>query len=90
MLALAGAQTPARLPLVLVFLVVVPALAVAGTFCATDRLAKVVVAGSAALVIDLVVAEAMILTGGWSPRTGLIALALVSVLIVAARLLAAR
>jgi len=48
------------------------------------------VAGSAAIVIDILVAEAMILSGTWSPRTGLVAVALVSAMIAACRPLVSR
>lgn len=82
-LALAGIETPLRVPLVLVFLAGVPALAVASLLGGIGPYAQVVVAGSAAIVIDILVAESMILSGTWSPRTGLVAVALVSASIAA-------
>lgn len=89
-LACAGIDTPARLPLVLAFLAAVPALAVASLLGGFDSFARMVVAGTAAIVIDILIAEAMIASGTWSVRTGMAAVALVSVLIAASRPLLAR
>jgi hypothetical protein len=89
-LAVTGTQTPARLPLVLLFLLVVPALAVATLLTGIDALGKAVIAGSAAIVTDLVIAEAMIASGTWSPRLGVALVALVSLVIAGSRLLLAR
>jgi uncharacterized membrane protein YjjP (DUF1212 family) len=89
-LALADIETPLRVPLVLVFLAGVPALAVASLLGGIGSYAQVVVAGSASIVIDIMVAEAMILSGTWSPRTGLVAVAVVSVMIAACRPLVSR
>ena len=88
-LALAGAQTPARLPLALLFLLAVPGLAVFSLFRGFDVLGRVVIAGSAALVIDMAIAELMIATGTWSPRLGIALVALVSAVIAATRMLIA-
>ena len=89
-LAVAGVQTPARLPLALLFLLAVPGLAVATLFRGVDVLGRVVIAGSAALVIDMAIAESMIATGTWSLRLGVLLVALVSAVIAAARMLIAR
>jgi hypothetical protein len=89
-LAYTGVHTPARAPLVLLFLVVAPALAVASTLSGFDSLARVVVAGTAAIVIDALIAEVMIASGAWSLRTGIVAVALASAMIVVARALLAR
>ena len=89
-LALAEVQTPLRVPLVLIFLAGVPALAVASLLGGVDTFARLVVAGSAAIVVNIVVAEAMILSGTWSARTGLVAVALLSAAIAACRPLVAR
>jgi hypothetical protein len=80
-LAIAGADTPARVPLVLLYLAAVPALAVASLLGGLDRLATVVIAGTSAIIINFGVAEAMIGIGSWSPRAGVIAVGLASVLI---------
>jgi len=89
-LAFAGIDAPVRAPLVLAFLSAVPALAVWSLLGGIDSFARIVVAGSAAIVIDILVTEAMIISGTWSPRTGLAAVALVSALIAASRPLVAR
>lgn len=89
-LAVTGAQTPARLPLALLFLLAVPGLAVATLFRGVDVLGRVVIAGSAALVIDMAIAESMIATGTWSLSLGIALVALVSAVIAATRMLIAR
>ena len=89
-LALADIETPLRVPLALIFLAGGPALAVASLLGGIDAYARLVVAGSAAIVINIIVAEAMILSGTWSARTGLVAVALVSVMIAACRPLVSR
>ncbi|HET9897565.1 MAG TPA: hypothetical protein VFQ44_21745 [Streptosporangiaceae bacterium] len=87
-LALAGSSSPARVPLVLIFLAAAPAFAFASLLRGFDRLATVVISGTAAMVINFGVAEAMAGTGSWSLRAGVIAVGLISVVIaaVAARL----
>ncbi len=87
-LAFAGIATPARIPLVLLALIAAPAAAVAGLLPGFDLLARVVVAGSAALVINVAVAAAMLVAGIWSPVSGLAAVLLISVLLTVVRLLA--
>ncbi len=88
-LAVAGISTPLRVPLVLIFLAAVPALAVASLLPGLDGLAKVVAAGTAAIVIDMGVAEVQVAAGTWSPRMGLVAVALISVMLAACRPLVA-
>jgi hypothetical protein len=78
LLALAGINTAARGPLVLLFLVAAPALAVAGLLRGIDRAASIVVAIAAAIVINVLVAETMLAVGAWSPRAGLVAIAIIS------------
>ncbi len=89
-LAAADVQTPARAPLALLFLLAAPGLAVAALLGGIDALSKLVIAGSAALVIDMAIAESMIATGTWSLRLGIALVALVSVVIAATRPLIAR
>ncbi len=84
-LALAGITGPARAPLVLIFLASAPALAVASLLGPLDRLAKVVIAGTSAIVINFAVAETMIAAGTWSPDVGVAAVGVVSALIAASR-----
>lgn len=89
-LATASVHTPARLPLVLLYLAAVPALAVASLLGGLDRFGKVVIAGTSAIIINFGVAEAMITFGHWSPRAGIIAVGLLSVLIAATGAVVAR
>jgi hypothetical protein len=84
-LAIAGIDSPLRLPLVLLFLAGVPALATGSLFRDIDALAKVVIAGTSAIVINFGVAETMIVAGDWSIRTGVAGVAIVSAVIVAIR-----
>ena len=88
-LAVAGISTPLRAPLVRIFLAAGPALAVASLLPGLDGLAKLVVAGTAAIVIDIGVAEIQVATGTWSPRIGIAAVALISVMLAACRPLVA-
>jgi|GEM_PF-2543242 hypothetical protein len=89
-LAIAGIDTPLRLPLVLLFLAAVPALAVSTLLGGLDPLAKVVIAGASAIVVNFGVAEGMIMAGAWSLAAGVAGVALFSALIVAARLVTTR
>jgi hypothetical protein len=86
-LAFTGAQTPARVPLVLLSLIAMPAVAVAELLPALDPLSKVVVAGSAALVINVAVAAGLLVAGAWSPTTGLVAVLVISAGMAVVRLL---
>lgn len=79
-LALAGINTMARGPLVLLFLVAAPTLAIAGLLRGLDG-ARYIVAVTAAIVINTLVAETMLAAGLWSPRAGLVVIALVSAII---------
>jgi hypothetical protein len=80
-LALAGVSTSIRGPLVLLFLVAAPALAVAGLLPGLDLAARGIVAVTAAIAINVLVAEAMLAAGAWSPRGGLVAIAIISFVI---------
>lgn len=85
-LAFAGIDTPVRLPLVLLFLAAAPAIAVASLLPGLDPFGRVVVAGAAALVINVGVAAAMLVAGSWSPRAGLVIVAVISIMLAAIRL----
>jgi hypothetical protein len=80
-LAIAGASSPVKLPLTLLFLALAPALAASTWLAGLDRAARIVVAGTAAIVVNFVVAETMVISGSWSPRAGVAAVALLSALI---------
>jgi hypothetical protein len=82
-LTLAGFDVAPRGPLVIVFLIAAPALAMTGLLRGIDRSARVIVALSSAVVLDLLVAETMLATGAWSPRAGLAVIAGLSAIIAA-------
>ena len=77
-LELARVDSAARTPLVFLFLVAAPALAVAGLLRGFDGFARLVVGGAAAIVINSLVAIVMLAAGLWSPRAGLLAVAVIS------------
>ena len=62
------------------FLLVAPAIPAAVLWRAVDPLARLVLAGAAAVIVDAVVAEVMLATGTWSLPTGLAAVAVVCAL----------
>jgi hypothetical protein len=78
-LELARVNSPARDPLVVLFLVAAPALAVAGLMRGTDGFARLIIGITAAIVINSLVAVVMLAAGVWSPRAGLLAVAAISV-----------
>ena len=73
-LALAGASSPLRFPLVLLFLFITPLLAVAGLLRGLDLFARIFVSCAAMVVINVGVAETMLAAGLWSPWGGLVAI----------------
>jgi hypothetical protein len=78
-LELARVNSPARTPLVVLFLVAAPALAVAGLMRGIDAFARLIIGATAAIVINSLVAVVMLAAGVWSPRAGLLAVAAISV-----------
>jgi hypothetical protein len=72
-LALSGANTPARGPLVLFFLAVAPAVAIGGLLRDLDPIARLIIAVTGAIALDYLVAETMLAAGAWSPAGGLVA-----------------
>ncbi|HYB85360.1 MAG TPA: hypothetical protein VEC76_00795 [Streptosporangiaceae bacterium] len=85
-LELARVNSPARDPLVVLFLVAAPALAVAGLMRGIDGFARLIVGIAAAIVINTLVAAVMLAAGVWSPRAGLVAVAAISVVGLAVQL----
>ena len=79
-LALAGARSPLRAPLVMLFLAAAPALAVAGLLRGLDTFARIFAACAAMVVINVLVAEAMLAAGVWSPDRGLIVVLVITAL----------
>jgi hypothetical protein len=85
-LALAGSGSPFRSPLVLLFLVTAPAMAVAGLLRGLDVVARVFVSCLAMIVINACVAETMLAAGAWSPKAGLLAVVVIAAVLWAVQL----
>lgn len=83
-------QSPVRAPVVLFFLAAAPAIAVASLLRQLDAWARAIIAGTAAIVLNLGIATAMLLSGNWSVRAGYAALALISGVIATCGLAAGR
>jgi hypothetical protein len=79
-LAIAHVDTPVRAPLVVIFLLAAPAAAVAGLLDRFDVLARLVIAGTAAVVINFLVAEIMLAAGLWSVRGSVVVIAAITVI----------
>jgi hypothetical protein len=75
--ALLPSGTPLTGPLVLVVALGAPAFCTAWLLAGLDRAARVMVAGVAAIALNLAVAEVMLVCSLWSPRGGLVAVAAV-------------
>jgi hypothetical protein len=77
-LALAGSGSAARSPLVLLFLAAAPAMAVGGLLRGLDLFGRVFAAIIGTVVINVGVAETMLAAHLWSPRAGLVVVALIA------------
>ena len=77
-LTLVGVSTPLQTLLVLLFLTVAPAAAVAGLLRGPDMFARLLMAATANIVINGVVAETTLDAGGWSSRTQVISIVLIT------------
>lgn len=84
-LALADVQTPARLILTPVFLLLAPGVAIAGLLRDRDPLSALTVGLAASLAVNVLLAEAMLLFDAWSPRAGVATVAVVSAFLVILR-----
>jgi|SRR5437868_3712085 len=69
-IALADIETPLRPFLISLFLLVVPGAAVVGLLRDRDPLAALSVGAAASLVLNVLLAQAMLLFDAWSPRAG--------------------
>jgi len=74
-IALADIDTPLRLVLTPLFLLVVPGAAVVGLLRDRDPLVALSVGAAASLVTNVLLAEAMLLFDSWSPRAGVATIA---------------
>lgn len=82
----AGSRSALRTVLVLLFLVVAPTAAVAGLLRGFDRFARLIIAFSATIAILSLTAVIMLMTGVWSPISGLLAVAGITAACVALQL----
>jgi hypothetical protein len=74
-IALADIDTPLRLVLTPLFLLVVPGAAVVGLLRDRDPLAALSVGAAASLVVNVLLAAAMLTFDAWSPRAGVATIA---------------
>ncbi|WP_260334804.1 hypothetical protein [Streptomyces beigongshangae] len=80
-LALADVESPLRAPFTLFFLLAAPAAAVAATLRGMEPFGRTVASLSAAVVIDLLVAQGMLTMHKWSVPGGIAAVTALSALI---------
>ncbi|WP_030322346.1 hypothetical protein [Streptomyces sp. NRRL B-3229] len=90
LLALAGSDSPLRAPLVLFFLLAAPAAGIAAALRGLDPFARALAALAGSVVLNMLVAQAMLATHRWSPRGGVVAMAVLSALILLPGLLRRR
>lgn len=86
-IALAGIDTPARLVLTPLFLLVVPGAATVGLLRDRDPLAALSVGAAASLVVNVLLAVAMLSFDAWSPRAGVATIAVLGGFIYVLRVL---
>jgi uncharacterized membrane protein len=86
-IALAGIDTPLRLVLTPLFLLVVPGAAVVGLLRDRDPLAALSVGAAASLVVNVLLAVAMLSFDAWSPRAGVATIAVLGGFIYVLRVL---
>lgn len=77
-LALADIGSPLRAPFTFFFLLVAPGAAVASALAGLDPLSRAVIAAAGAVVVDLLVAQAMLALHLWSIRGGVAVVGVVS------------
>ncbi|WP_229898152.1 hypothetical protein [Streptomyces finlayi] len=80
-LAFVDLPSPLRMPCTVVFMVLAPGLAVAGWLRGLEPLGRLVASTTAALALNLLVAQAMLAMRLWSIRGGIAAVAGISVLL---------
>ncbi len=78
-LVLADIASPLRAPFTFFFLVVAPGAALASTLGGLDPLSRIAVAVAGSVVVDLLVAQAMLMLHLWSIRGGVAVVAALSV-----------
>ncbi len=83
-LTLGGVGSPATGPLTLLFLLIVPAVCVASLLTGIDATGRAIMAGAGAVVLSSSIAEVMLVFSIWSPKGGVIAVAVACALLVVA------
>ncbi|MFD5544384.1 hypothetical protein ACFWIJ_42950, partial [Streptomyces sp. NPDC127079] len=81
LLALTDSGSPLRAPLVLLFLIAAPAAAIALGLGGLDPFARALTALAGAVALDMLVAQGMLATHRWSWRGGIVAVAVISLLL---------
>lgn len=89
-LAAAGVASPLRSALVLLFLAVAPTVAIAGLLRTMDVFARVIISCAADIVLLGLVSMVMLAEGVWSPVHGLLVVAAITALCLAAQVPALR
>ncbi len=85
-LTLAGLRSPVTGPLTLVFVLFTPALCVALLLPRLEPTARMIVSVTASVALAGSIAEVMLVTGGWSPKGGIVATAIACAALAAAAL----
>jgi len=86
-LALADVDTPARMILTPIFLLVTPAAALIGLLRDRDPLATLTVGAAASLTVNVLLAQAMLFFDAWSPRAGVATIGVLCLFLLIIRLL---
>ena len=81
LLALTDSSSPLRGPLALLFLLAAPAAAVAAWLDGLDPFGRVLASLTGAVVLDMLVAQAMLALHQWSVRGGIVAVTTISAII---------
>ena len=80
-LALTGSDSPLRGPFTLFFLLAAPAAAIGAALRGLDPFGRLVASVAGAVVLDMLVAQAMLALHQWSVRGGIVAVTAISALI---------
>ncbi|MEU7060783.1 hypothetical protein [Streptomyces sp. NPDC046197] len=81
LLALTDSGSPLRGPLTLFFLLAAPAAAIAAALRGLDPFGRVLASLAGAVVLDMLVAQGMLAVHRWSVRGGVVAVAVLSLLV---------
>ena len=89
-LTLGGVRSAATGPLTLLFLLLVPGICLAMLLTGIDAGARAIMAGAGAVVLSSSIAEVMLVFSIWSPKGGVIAVAIACALLTAAAVVRGR